>query len=85
MKVNITVDDDLMKRIDDYASKNYMSRSGLMSLACTRFLNEYEMVHAIQDMALTMRKIADVGQVDEETQKKLEDFERLSKFFCSEN
>lgn len=84
MKVNITVDDELMKRIDDYASKNYMTRSGLVSLACTRFLNEYEMIHAIKDMAITMRKIADTGDVDFETKKKLEDFERLSKFFCSE-
>ena len=36
MKVNISLDDELMKRLDDYADRNYMSRSGLISLACTQ-------------------------------------------------
>jgi metal-responsive CopG/Arc/MetJ family transcriptional regulator len=79
MKVGITLDDNLMKRIDDYADENYMSRSGLISLAVTQYLNAAEVTRAVKDMALAMRKIADNGEIDSETQKQLEDFERLSK------
>lgn len=79
MKVGITLDDNLMKRIDDYADENYMSRSGLISLAVTQYLNSADVTRAVKDMALAMRKIADTGTIDEDTQKQLDDFERLSK------
>ena len=79
MKVGITLDDELVKRIDDYADRNYMSRSGLLSLAATQYLNATDMTLAIKDLSLAMRKIADTGKVDHETQEKLEDFERLAK------
>ena len=77
-KVQISVDDELLKRIDSYSERNYLSRSGLITLAASKFLNQADVSSAIMDMALSMRKIADVGAVDEETQKKLEDFVRLA-------
>ena len=79
MKVNITFNDDLMKRIDDYADRNYMTRSGLISFAVTQFLNGQQMISAVQDMSVCMRKIADSGQVDEETEKKLQELEIIAK------
>lgn len=79
MKVNITLDDELMKRLDDYADRNYMSRSGLVSLAVTQYLNTNEMVLAVRDMSLCMLKIADTGIVDHDTMEQLEDFERFAK------
>ena len=83
MKVNITLDDELMNRLDEYADRNYMSRSGLVSLALTQYLNSNEMVLAVKDMALCIRKIADTGKLDHETIEKLEDFERFSKLLCN--
>lgn len=79
VKVGITLDEELLRRIDDYADDNYLNRSSLISLATTQFLNTSDVTRAIKDVALAMRKIADTGEVDEETQKQLEDFERLSK------
>lgn len=81
MKVNVSLDDDLIKRIDDYADKNYMSRSGLISLATVQYLNSHEMILAIKDMSVSMRKIADTGKVDHEIIEQLEDFERLANLF----
>lgn len=78
MKVGITLDDELVKRIDDYADTNYMSRSGLLSLAATQFLNAADVTRAIKDLSLAMRKIADTGKIDHETQEQLEDWERLA-------
>lgn len=79
MKVQITLDDALMERVDAYADENYMSRSGLLSLAITQFLNASDVTKSIKEMAVCMRKIADTGTVDHEVMEQLEDFERLSK------
>lgn len=84
MKVQITLDDALMERVDSYADTNYMSRSGLISLALTQYLNAADVTTAIKDMALCMRKIADNGTVDHETMEQLEDFERLSKMLVGQ-
>ena len=85
MKVQISINDDLLKRIDEYADNAYTTRSGVITLATSQFLNSAEVVFAVKDMALSMRKLADSGVVDEETQKKLEDFERLSSMLFSKN
>ena len=82
MKVNVTLDDELMARIDDYADRNYMSRSGLVSLACTQFLQAADVTRAIQEMSTAMRRIADTGTIDEVTQRQLEDFERFSQLLA---
>lgn len=79
MKVQISINDELLERVDAYAKKTYSTRSGVISQACSNFLTSSELSFAIKDMALSMRKIADTGCVDEETQEKLEDFERFSK------
>lgn len=84
MKLGITLDDSLVARIDSYADENYMSRSGLISLAVTQFLNAAEVTRAVRDLSLSVRKIADTGQLDDETQKELEDFERLSRLLTGQ-
>lgn len=78
-KVNITLDDELLQRVDKYADENYMSRSGLISFSVTQFLNQADVITAIKEMTVCIRKIADNGKVDHETMEQLEDFERLSK------
>ena len=81
MKVTITMPDELMKKVDDYADANYMSRSGFLAVAANQYLLTFEVSKAIVDMALATRKIADTGKVDHETIEQLEDFERLATLF----
>ena len=83
LKVGITLDEDLLRRIDDYADENYMNRSSLISLATSQFLSAQELSRAVKEMAFAMRKIADAGEVDAETMKQLEDFERLAKLLST--
>ena len=80
-KVQISIDDELLEQIDRIADSNYMTRSGLISLSCTQYVNSQDVILAIRDMSLAMRKIADTGVVDDETMQQLEDFERMSKMF----
>lgn len=83
MKVGITLDDDLLRRLDEYADRNYMSRSGLITYVVTQFLNSQEMLFAIKDLSVAVRKIADNGEVDHEIMEQLDDFERLVKLMTS--
>jgi len=78
-KINISVDDNLLERMDRYAEDNYMSRSGLVSISVAQYLNANEVMTLVKDMSLAMRKIADSGTIDSDTVQKLEDFERISK------
>lgn len=84
LKVQITLDDALMTRIDNYADANYMSRSGLVSLACTQYLNSAEMIQAVSEMCCAIKTIAEKGFVDDETQRKLDEFAILSKMLKAE-
>lgn len=79
MKVQVSMDNALVQRLDQYADDNYMSRSALVTLALTQFLNAQEVTSAVKDMAICIRKIADTGEVDSETQQKLSDLERRCK------
>lgn len=78
-KVQISIDEQLLDRIDTYADQTYMSRSGLITLACSQYLNQAEIVYAIKDLSLAMQKIAKDKKIDNKTMEKLEDFERLSR------
>ena len=78
-KVMVSIDDELLNRIDNYADSNYMSRSGLLALAACQYLNANEVMLLVKDMSLAMRKIADTGKIDHETKEQLEEFERISK------
>lgn len=84
MKVNVTLDDKLLSRLDTYADENYMSRSGLISLACTQYLNSADIVRVVKEMGVTINKIADMGELDEDTQKQIEDLGRTMKFLVQQ-
>lgn len=84
VKINITLDEELMRRVDEYAEENYLNRSSLISIATTQYLATAEVTKAIKSMALSMRKIADAGQIDDDARRELEDFERLAKMFSGQ-
>ncbi len=81
-KVNITLDEDLMKRVDAYADDNYLTRSGLVSLALTQFLNQYDVCRAITDISVSMRKISENKKLSSEEIDNLRDFETLAKMLA---
>lgn len=77
MKVQISLDDELMSRLDTCADENYMTRSGLISLACVQYLNQQEAFRLVKQMSVTLQKIAETGSVDADTRRELDDYERL--------
>lgn len=82
-KVQISIDDELLKRIDTYADNNYMSRSGLFTIAVNQYLNMNEVTSAIVRLNLAFEKIAENGNIDDNTMKELEDWQRLANLLTS--
>ena len=81
-KINISIDDELLARVDKVADANYMSRSGLISTAVAQWINTSEMVMAVCDISVAIRKIADSGNIDADTMRQLEDYERICKMMA---
>ena len=77
MKINITVPDELLERVDNYCEANYLKRSTVFQWGVAQLVNQREAVQALSSMAMTLRKIAEEGKIDEETQRELADFERV--------
>lgn len=82
IKVNITLEEELLQRIETYVDENYLTRSGLITLAVSQFLLQAEASRAIVDMSLSMRKIAETGTVTDEQLRELEDFERFARMLA---
>lgn len=78
-KVQISIDDKLLSRIDTYADENYISRSGLISMGMSEYLNTKETMLLIKNLNLAVQKIADQGIVDDDTLQDIQDFQRLCK------
>lgn len=82
-KVQISIDDKLLDRIDCYADENYITRSGLISMGMSEYLNSKETMRLIKNLNVAVQRIADQGAVDEDTMRQLEDFERLCKIITA--
>lgn len=76
-KVNITLDDRLLEKLDSYADQNFTSRSGLISTAVNQYLLQQEVFSLVKRMSVVLDKIADNGSVDDDTLTELEDFHRV--------
>jgi metal-responsive CopG/Arc/MetJ family transcriptional regulator len=80
-KVQITMDSNLLKDVDDYCERNYLNRSWMISQACLQVVNQQKMVDAISNVSIALRNISDNGTVDDETRKELETFETMCKMY----
>lgn len=81
MKVQVTIDDELLERLDNYADDNYLNRSAVVTIAVSQYLTAREMQSAISSLSRTMKKIAEEGEISEDEMKQLNDFERLARMF----
>jgi metal-responsive CopG/Arc/MetJ family transcriptional regulator len=80
-KVQITMETDLLKEVDDYCERNYLNRSWMVSQACLQVINQQKMVDALTNVSIAMRTISDNGTLDDETRKELETFETMCKMY----
>lgn len=70
-KIQISIADDLLERVELYCKRNYMTRSGLFSQSVLQLMNSTDAVTAMISLAACMQRIADNGDIDEQTKKEL--------------
>lgn len=78
-KISVSMDENLLKKIDDYVSKNYTNRSNLISQLCAQYLDQVKAMEMMDSLIFALNKIADKGEIDEDSKRQLDDFERLVK------
>jgi metal-responsive CopG/Arc/MetJ family transcriptional regulator len=83
MKVQISINDDLLKKLDKASDSLFLSRSGYISMAVNQMLVSFEAVDSLKTMSLAIKKIADTGIVDDVTRHQIEDFERMAKMIIT--
>lgn len=55
-RVNITIDENLLNKIDSYSKKRYLSRSGFISLAISTYLDNVEKVPSFSSQVDEVRR-----------------------------
>ena len=78
VKVQITMEEDLLRDVDDYCDKNYMNRSWLITQALTQVLNQQKVIDAMVNVSYAVKRCADNGEIDEETKKQIDAFQTMS-------
>lgn len=76
MKVNVTIDDNLLKRLDEFAAAHYMTRSGLISYAVNQYLNKEQLLDNVRELNELIRKISKEGIISEAERDELLDYVR---------
>jgi metal-responsive CopG/Arc/MetJ family transcriptional regulator len=75
MKLSISLDDNLVQRIDSFSKGNSISRSGFLAMAATQYLNQMQAISSMPEILQIIKTSASNGM----TAKK-EDIEKLSEF-----
>lgn len=77
MKVQLSINDELMKKVDEYADANYFTRSSLFTVAVTDYINSKMFLNAMQDFTVAVQQIAEKNEIDEDTKQELKKMEVL--------
>lgn len=60
-KLSVTIRSDLLDRMDDYADSNGMTRSGLIAVAVTQYLNAQEAMPSVNKLLNAMAAVTDAA------------------------
>lgn len=77
MKINISINDDLVKRIDDYSKSNFLTRSGFISMCANDYLNQKEFFKCVSDLTVIMQKVSETNILSDEDVAKLKQIESV--------
>ena len=70
-KVQITMENELLNELDNYCDQNFMNRSWVISQAVLQVINQQKLMNCIQDLSLAMKKVSEVGTIDEDVKRQI--------------
>lgn len=77
MKVQLTLNDELIERIDRFNESHYMTRTGFVTMACVQYLAQQEMFELLKDMRKCVNAIKDNKELTQEQLDELQGFAEL--------
>lgn len=78
-KVTITMPDELLTSLDDYADRNFTTRSGAITMMVNGYLTSRQLTGQLAQIANALETVAAGQQLSEEEQQQLAGFAALSK------
>lgn len=78
-KVNVSLPDELLVRLDEYADDNFMSRSGAISMMVNQYLTSRELQAQIKLMSAALQKLSNNVELTDEEKMQLLGFEQIAK------
>ena len=75
MKLSISLDDNLVQRIDSFAHVNSISRSGFLAMAATQYLNQMQALSSMPEIVQIMKNAVANGMTASK-----EDIDKLTEF-----
>ena len=90
VRINITIQDDLLEKVDAYTASNAMTRSGLIQLALSQYLQAQEMLPNLNNAfalmgSLAKRAATEGGVNTEEFNSELAALEQCQKQLAGKN
>ena len=70
-KVQISIDETLLKKLDDFADRSFCTRSGAIAMAVSQLVMQDELQRSIRTMAMAMQRIAENNEIDEQSKQEL--------------
>lgn len=62
MRININMDEELVKKIDDVASKMYVSRSAYIAFAVSQKIQQDRILDYMPELVQTMNNAVELGK-----------------------
>ncbi len=79
MKMTISIDDSLAEKVEEYAKNNYTSKSAVFAQGARNIIMQDAIMNMFTEVAMAVKKIAENNTMDDDSQKKLDEFMFFSK------
>lgn len=77
-KISISIDDTLLEKIDDYASENYLTRSGFITLVSKNYLSQQEALKTLSSLRSALDIVKDTGELDPKSEADIQAFMQIA-------
>lgn len=67
MRINITMDEELVKKIDEVASKMYVSRSSYIAFAVSQKIQADKMLYNMPELVQTMKSAVELEKAKQDS------------------
>lgn len=77
-KVQISMDEGLLARLDEFADRSFCTRSGAIAMAVSQLVLQDELQRSIRTMAVAMQRIAENNEIDEQSKQELAQLQSIA-------